>query len=149
MSLENAMQKGVADFSLIIGKGLMYGGGAGLLIMAAVGTISIDLVLLAYAEKHHNSFLTGYILGTMFWGPRFDPLPLLIVSPITSIIAVGLSVALGVPAVGAAILAGWALAATVLAVGFGFIALGQAMRPEMHAESQQDEDYEDSCCFCP
>ena len=149
MSLENTMQKGVADFSLIIGKGLMYGGGAGLLIMAAIGTVSIDIVLLAYAEKNHNSFLTGYILGTMFWGPKFDPLPLLIASPITSIIAVGLSVVLGVPAVGAAILAGWALAATVLALGFGLMALGQAINPGMEAEYERDEDYEDNCCFCP
>lgn len=119
----------------------MYGGGAGLLIMAAVGTVSIDIVLLSYAEKHHNSFLTGYILGTMLWGPQPDPLPMLIMSPITSIIAVGLSVALGVPAVGAAILVGWGLAATVLGLGYGLMALAEAMEPE------PADDYDNRSCF--
>ncbi|PYD07304.1 hypothetical protein DND36_32720, partial [Pseudomonas savastanoi pv. glycinea] len=123
MSLESSLQKGIADFSLILGKGLIYGGGAGLLIMAVVGTIAIDLVLLAYAEKHHNDFMTGWILGTIFWGPRVDPLPLLIVSPITSLIAVGLSLALGVPQVGVALLAGWALASTVFAIGCVLVSL--------------------------
>ncbi|WP_115711531.1 hypothetical protein [Legionella sainthelensi] len=123
MSLKSSLQKSIADFSLIIGKGLIYGGGAGLFIMAAVGTIAIDLVLLAYAEKHHNDFMTGWILGTMFWGPRIDPVPLLIVSPITSLIAVGLSFALGVPQVGVALLAGWALASTVFAIGCALVSL--------------------------
>lgn len=130
MSLESSVEKGIADFSLIIGKGLMYGGGAGLLIMAVVGTIAIDLVLLAYAEKHHNDFMTGWILGTMFWGPRVDPLPLLIASPITSLIAVGLSLALGVPQVGVALLAGWALAATVFTVGCALVSLSESINLE-------------------
>ncbi|QEY52214.1 hypothetical protein [Legionella longbeachae] len=130
MSLESSLQKGIADFSLILGKGLIYGGGAGLLIMAVVGTIAIDLVLLAYAEKHHNDFMTGWILGTMFWGPRVDPLPLLIVSPITSLIAVGLSLALGVPQVGVALLAGWALASTVFAIGCALVSLSESLNLE-------------------
>lgn len=130
MSLESSLQKGIADFSLILGKGLIYGGGAGLLIMAVVGTIAIDLVLLAYAEKHHNDFMTGWILGTMFWGPRVDPLPLLIVSPITSLIAVGLSLALGVPQVGVALLAGWALVSTVFAIGCVLVSLSESLNLE-------------------
>nr|WP_238584440.1 hypothetical protein [Legionella gratiana] len=130
MSSDSSVQKGIADFSLIIGKGLIYGGGAGLLVMAAVGTMAIDLVLLAYAEKHHNDFMTGWILGSMFWGPRVDPLPLLIASPITSAIAVGLSVALGVPQVGVALLAGWAIAATVFAVGCALVSLSESINPE-------------------
>lgn len=130
MSWESSLQKGIADFSLIIGKGLIYGGGAGLLIMAVVGTIAIDLVLLAYAEKHHNDFMTGWILGTMFWGPRIDPLPLLIVSPMTSLIAVGLSLALGVPQVGVALFAGWALASTVFAIGCALVSLSESINLE-------------------
>lgn len=98
--------------------------------MAVVGTIAIDLVLLAYAEKHHNDFMTGWILGTMFWGPRVDPLPLLIVSPITSLIAVGLSLALGVPQVGVALLAGWALASTVFAIGCALVSLSESLNLE-------------------
>ncbi len=130
MSLQTSIQKGVSDFSFIIGAGLMYGGGAALLVMAVLGTISIDLVLLAYAEKKHNDFMTGWILGAMFWGQRVDPLPLLIASPITSLIAIGLSVALGVPHIGVALLAGWALAATVLAIGCALIALSETITPE-------------------
>ena len=139
MSIEKSIQKGVSDFSFIIGRGLIYGGGAALFVMAAVGTVAIDLVLLAYADKSHNHFLTGYILGSMFFGPRVDPLALFIISPITSAIAVGLSFALGVPGVGVAILAGWALAATVLAVGMGLEALSKAIDPE--------PEYRSSFCF--
>ncbi|WP_298624606.1 hypothetical protein [uncultured Legionella sp.] len=130
MSVQSDIQKGVSDLSLIIGKGLMYGGGASLLVMAVIGTVSIDIVLLHYAEKTQNSFLTGYILGTMLWGPKVNPLPALMLSPITSLIAVGLSVALGVPGVGGAILAGWAFAATVLGLGYGLVALSEAIEPE-------------------
>ncbi|EHL30858.1 hypothetical protein [Legionella drancourtii] len=130
MSLQTSIQKGVSNFSFIIGTGLMYGGGAALLAMAVLGTISIDLVLLAYAKKKHNDFMTGWILGSMFWGQRRDPLPLLIASPITSLIAIGLSVVLGVPHVGVALLAGWTLAATVLAVGYALVALSEAITPE-------------------
>jgi hypothetical protein len=141
MSTSSDIQKGVSDLSLIIGKGLMYGGGAGLLIMAVVGTVSIDIVLLSYAEKTHNHFLTGYILGTMLWGPKADPVPLLIASPITSLLAVGLSVALGVPAVGAAILAGWALAATVMGLGYGLMALAEAIEPDPEDEYESRNSF--------
>ncbi|WBV65081.1 hypothetical protein PGH44_10805 [Legionella pneumophila] len=97
MTLQRSIQKGVSDFSFIIGTGLKYGGAGGLLVMAVVGTVAIDLVLLAAAEKHHNSFLTGFVLGSMFSRGNLDPVPLLIASPITSAVAVVLSVALGVP----------------------------------------------------
>lgn len=134
MTTLSTVQKTVSDFSFILGKGMMYGGGAGLFLMACVGTVAIDLVLLAYAEKHHDNFMTGFILGSIFWGPRIDPLPLLIASPITSIIAVGLSVALGVPTMGAAILAGWACSAALLALGYGALALSEAIHPEAEEE---------------
>lgn len=135
MSIQRSIQKGVSDFSYIIGAGMMYGGGASLFIMAAVGTVAIDLVLLAYAEKNHNDFLTGFIMGSLFFGPRVDPIPLLIASPITSLIAVGLSVALGVPGVGVAILAGWAFGAIMLGAGYGLVALSEQIAPEPLRES--------------
>ena len=97
--------------------------------MAAIGTVAIDLVVIAYAEKQHNSFLTGFLLGSLFSGPRVDPTVLLIASPITSAIAVILSVALGVPQVGAALLAGWLIAATVFAIGYGLYSLGKDLDP--------------------
>ncbi|WP_058494373.1 hypothetical protein [Legionella worsleiensis] len=144
MAVCKQVQKGTADLTMIMGKILMYSGGAGLLIMAAFGTVAIDVVLLAYANKNHNSFLTGFLIGALFWGPRVDPLPLLIASPITSLIAVGLSVLLGVPMVGAAILAGWAMAAVVMGVGYGLMALADVMQPEPSLYGEIE-----SCCFCP
>jgi hypothetical protein len=124
------IQKGASDLSLILGVALKYVGGVALFLMAVVGTLSVDLVLLAYAEKKGNAFLTGFILGSMFSGGSTNPLPLLIASPITSAIAVGLSFALGVSGVGLFILAGWAAAATLFLIGVGLEALGKAMDPE-------------------
>ncbi|HAT2065781.1 TPA: hypothetical protein RGN17_001117 [Legionella pneumophila] len=143
MTLQHSIQKGISDFSFIIGTGLKYGGAGGLLVMAVVGTVAIDLVLLAAAEKHHNSFLTGFVLGSMFSRGNLDPVPLLIASPITSAVAVVLSVALGVPGVGLAILAGWTLAGTLLAVGMGLEALAKSIDPEPSSES----DYNSCLCF--
>lgn len=146
MSLERSIQKGISDFSFIIGTGLKYGGAGSLLVMAIVGTAAIDIVKLAAvanSRNHNNDFLTGYVLGSMFYGRAFDPLPLLVISPITSLIAVALSVPLGVPMVGAAILAGWAAAAIILGVGLGLTALAEAIRPE----PEKDDDL--SCwSFC-
>ncbi|RUR13271.1 hypothetical protein [Legionella sp. km772] len=130
MAVMNSIQQGVSDFTMIIGTGLKYGGAGGLFAMAVVGTISIDLVLLTAAERNRDSFLTGFILGSMFSRGNVNPIPLLIASPITSAIAVGLSFALGVPGAGLAILAGWALAATLLAVGLGLENLAKAIEPE-------------------
>ncbi|HEN5499872.1 TPA: hypothetical protein U6294_002635 [Legionella pneumophila] len=143
MTLQHSIQKGVSDFSFIIGTCLKYGGAGGLLVMAVVGTVAIDLVLLAAAEKHHNSFLTGFVLGSMFSRGNLDPVPLLIASPITSAVAVVLSVALGVPGVGLAILAGWTLAGTLLAVGMGLEAFAKSINPEPSSES----DYNSCLCF--
>lgn len=130
MPVLNSIHKGISEFTGIIGTGLKYGGAGSLFVMAAVGTVAIDLVVLFYAEKQRDIFLTGFILGSMFSSGRVDPLPLLIVSPITSVIAVCLSFALGVSGVGMAILAGWAVAATLLAVGFGLEALAKETHPE-------------------
>lgn len=130
MAQVSAITRGVSDFSFILGKGLLYAGGASLFVMACVGTLSIDLVLLSYAEKKNNAFLTGFILGSLFSGPRIDPVPLLIASPITSAIAVGLSIALGVPSMGAAIAAGWAVAAMLLFIGYGLQEFSKSIDPE-------------------
>ena len=129
-----SIQQGVADFTHIIGTGLKYGGGFGLFVMAVVGTVAIDIVILASAEKNHNSFVTGFVLGSMFSRGNSDPVPLLIASPITSAIAVVLSFALGVPGVGLAILAGWFVAAAVLGIGLGLEALAKAIEPEPEPE---------------
>ena len=130
MTLKTQIQKGVADLSHIIGLGLVYGGGAGLLAMAVIGTVSIDIVLLAYAEKKHDDFMTGWILASMFTAPKFDPAPLLIASPITTLLAVALSIALGVPGTGMALLAGWAVASALLLSGLAVLSFSHAIEPE-------------------
>lgn len=136
MPILHAIQKGISDFTYIIGVGLQYGGGFGLLAMAVVGTVAIDVVLLAAAEKHRNAFLTGFVLGSMFSRSNIDPVPLLIASPITSAVAVVLSLALGVPGVGLGILIGWGVAATILAIGLGLTALAKVMDPEPRLEDE-------------
>ncbi len=143
MAIQHAIQKGVSDFTFIIGTGLKYGGGFGLLVMAVVGTVAIDIVLLAAAERNHNAFLTGFVLGSMFSRSNVDPVPLLIASPITSAVAVVLSFALGVPGVGVGILIGWGAAAALLAIGFGLTALAKAMDPD----PQLDDEYTPSLTF--
>ncbi|HRD69610.1 MAG TPA: hypothetical protein PK657_05665 [Legionella sp.] len=128
MLTKHHMQKGLSDFSLIIGKGLKYGGAFSLLTMAVVGTVAVDLVLIAAAERQHNYFLTGFILGSMCGGSV--SMGQFILSPVTSLIAVGLSVLLGVPMIGMALIAGWALAATVLGAGLGLELLGHSIAPK-------------------
>ena len=142
MSLERTIQKGVSDFAFIIGTGLKYGGGFGLLVMAVVGTVAIDIVLLAAAEKRHNDFMTGFVLGSMFSRGNPDPSYMLMASPITTAIAVVLSFALGVPGVGIDLLVGWGIAATLLAVGCGLEAFSKAIDPD------EDSDYGYSYCRC-
>lgn len=129
MSLQYSIQKGVSDFTFIIGTGLKYGGGFALLTMAIVGTVAIDIVILAAAEKNHDAFLTGFILGSLFSRDFSDPTILLAISPITTAIAVGLSFGLGVPWVGIGLLIGWGVAAGLLVLGFALEALAEAIRP--------------------
>lgn len=133
------IQQGVSDLSMIIGLGMMYGGGAALFIMAVVGTLAIDLVLLCFLMKEArssrgNPFLTGFLLGALCFRPGptggvGDMTSLLIASPITSGIAVALAFGLGVPVVGLAILAGWLAAATLLLIGYAATALAEAIKP--------------------
>lgn len=129
MSVMHATQKGIADFTHILGVGLKYGGAGGLAVMAIVGTVAIDMVILSAAQKNHNDFVTGFILGSMFSRDTPDLETLFIASPITSTIAILLSVALGVPEVGVAIFAGWILAATICGIGLALEAAAAEMDP--------------------
>lgn len=130
MALIDDIQEGASDLSGILGTVLMYGGGAGLFIMAAVGTVAIDIVLLTAASKSHNDFLTALVFMNLFIGPRPDPLFALIASPITTGIAVILAVCLGVPQVGFALMAGWAIAASLCLLGYGLLMLSDALKRE-------------------
>lgn len=134
MKLLRDAQDATATTISFLGTLLKYGGGIGLFLMAVVGTFAIDLVLLAWAEKRDNGFLTGFILG-LIWSRDSNPLPLLLISPITSAIAVGLSFALGVSGVGIGILIGWGVAAAALFLGFGLEKLAEKIRPSAKAYS--------------
>lgn len=115
-----------------LGKGIVYLGMGTMFVMAIVGSISIDLVLVAALAKalrsnsssNNNSFLTGYLWGTLFssrnssTGGFYSNLGvMLLASPILTLAAIGLSFALGVPEVGIALAVGWGVA-------FGLVALG-------------------------
>lgn len=134
MSFQDSVQRGLSECSYIIGKALFYSGGIALFLMACVGTMAIDIVLLSYAEKNHDSFLTGFILGSILWGRSPDPLPMLIISPLTSAVAIALSFALGVSGVGLAILTGWAISASVFAIGCGILALSDSLSSSIDYE---------------
>ena len=140
------VQQGAADCSFILGTALMYGGGAILLIMSVVGTISVDIVLLVWLSKQNsssNSFLTGYLVGSMFSRPYYHHchhhcdysvnndflITLMIMSVIMTLVAVVLSICLGVPQVGAILIAGWALGAVVCLAGFALRTLGENIAP--------------------
>lgn len=128
-------------------------------LMAVVGTISIDIVLLAYMIKKTNennsganSFLTGYLWGTMFSGNHHhhsspNPLLLLIASPFLTGIAIGLSFLLGVPQVGIVLALGWGVSLSIVGLGTGISALAElglshepvivVATPVNHADRQQ------------
>ncbi|MFI4918374.1 MAG: hypothetical protein ACHP65_02345 [Legionellales bacterium] len=126
------IQKGAADFSFILGTGLMYAGAGALFIMAVVGTLAVDLVLLSYAAKQHNAFLTGFLWGSLFCRPNstLDPTTLFIASPIMTGIAIALAFGLGVPGVGIALIAGWAVAATLFGAGYLLRGLADVIKPD-------------------
>ncbi len=123
-----SIKKPAADMCHILGTILMCGGGAGLFIMSVVGTLSVDLVLLAYASRRNDQFLTGFILGSMF--QRQSMWPFLGCSLAMTGVAVILSVALGVPGAGALLLAGWAAATLTFSLGVGLYQAGEKLAAE-------------------
>lgn len=136
MSVKRSFQKAVSDSAWVLGTGTYYVGAGSLFVMAVVGTVSIDLVLLSYAKEKKNEFFTGYLLGSMFnRSSNNDPLTALMFSPITTGFAVLLSVYLGVPGVGLALLAGWAAAATIFLTGLGLLELADRFEPGPEEEN--------------
>jgi hypothetical protein len=114
-----------ADVCHILGTILMCGGGAGLFIMSVIGSISIDLVILSYASKRRDGFMTGFILGSMF--SRGSIWPFFGCSLATTGVAVILSIALGVPGIGALLLAGWAAAILTFSLGATLYNIGDKL----------------------
>lgn len=131
-----------------IGTGIMYVGIFGVGAMLIVGTVSLDIVILAFLAKESrnnrgNAFITGYLWGSLFnrpdpyyysssrYGYYQAPLPdmtvLLIASPIITIIAIAASFALGVPGVGVGLFLGWAAALSTIGVGYAIHQLGNGL----------------------
>ena len=119
----------------LLGKGVTYLGMGALFLMAVVGTLSIDIVVLMFiakeGKKHNNDgFFTGYLLGLLMSNNRqnnstyynagstyYNAGMMLLMSPFITAIAIALSFALGVGSVGIALAMGWGVAAGILLVG--------------------------------
>lgn len=131
-----SVQETASDITCFLGKVLMYSGGGLLFVMAVVGTVAIDLVILCWAAKKNRDFCTLLLWGAMFGGwhrPIWGPLPwqaLLGFSLVSTMIAIILSVCLGVPQIGVILVAGWLLAAAILLLGYALHALGEYISPE-------------------
>lgn len=123
--------KTVGEYTQYVGLGLIFA-------MAVVGTVAIDIVILAALAKtlsesnnrRGNGFGDNPFVTLMLWNMMFNSSSSrhntgvidfglqLLIAPVTTVIAIGLSVLLGVPQVGIALIAGWVVALAVLAVGY-------------------------------
>lgn len=146
MSMQENFGQGLEN----TGNFIFWSGMVGIGIMAVVGTVLIDVVVIASLFKsneesrkshrehcsHDNPFFT-YMLWSMFFSNRGSSHDsnfgvALLISPITTAIAVGLSFYLGVPVIGLAALAGWGLALALTGVGYGLSQLGQHIKEDAH-----------------
>jgi hypothetical protein len=130
-----AVAKSIKD----IGKVVTYIGAGCAFMMLVVGTLAIDIVILAALMKQtnqnrhnagDNSFVTGMLFGMMFSGNRNRSLYgdtgiALALSPITTVIAIALSIYLGVPTVGLGLALGWVGVVAVAGVGLLIYGLGE------------------------
>jgi hypothetical protein len=119
----------------LLGLGISYLGLGAVFAMAVIGTISIDLVILAYIAKESRSNSSNIFLSLMLWNFMFrhDSAYVsfgvsLLVSPFLSAISVGLAVALGVPEIAVLLIAGWAGAFTIILAGAVIYGLGDAIQ---------------------
>jgi hypothetical protein len=112
----------------LAGRGFFIVGIGTLFIMAILGTVAIDIVLLASllnAVRRDSplTFVTALLFSQLFenLSPRSVnsgswPI-LLFISPVTTAIAVGLSFLLGVPGIGMFLMAGWLVSLTLVCSG--------------------------------
>ena len=100
--------------------------------MAVVGTMAIDLVMMAAI---HKSAKEGqyFDVATELWtwhllsNKNMDPLYLIILSPLTTVFAIGLSIAYEVPSIGLYLALVWALSLSLVVVGWGLEGLGKSV----------------------
>ncbi len=126
----------------LLGLGISYIGLGAVFAMAVVGTISIDLVILAYIAKENRSNSSNMFLSLMLWNFMFKQETSyasfgisLLLSPFLSAISVGLAVALGVPEIAVLLIAGWAGAFTIILAGAVIYGLGDAIEATWNAIS--------------
>jgi len=123
--------KTVGEYTQYVGLGLIF-------VMAVVGTVAIDIVILAFMAKtlsesnnrQGNGFGDNPFVTLMLWNMMFNNSSSrhntgvidfgleLLLAPVTTVIAIVLSVLLGVPQIGVALIAGWVVALGVFAVGY-------------------------------
>ncbi|PJD93340.1 MAG: hypothetical protein CK424_02855 [Legionella sp.] len=126
------------------GQYCMIAGGATLFIMAASATIILDVVFIIAMIKQANEaansnnrnpagsgirLLSTYLLWDLV-SNNTHPLILLLLSPLVSIAAAILAVALDVSYVATWIAGGWAAGAALLLLGYGLYKLGQYVNNE-------------------
>ena len=133
-------QKDVGTSIENLGNIIFWSGAFGLGAMAIVGTFAIDLVIMSALvenSKKNNKSASDVFFTIMLWNMLFsrntpiktsDYAILLILSPITSAIAIGLSFTLGVPSIGLGILVGWTVSLTALALGQTIYSTGEWLK---------------------
>lgn len=124
-----------------IGQYTMYAGVFGLFVMAVVGTFAIDMVMIAALQKQAREGQTINFLFTLYiWhcfsGSSKNPFLLLLISPFTTLLAIGLSVAYDVSFVGMFLAGGWVIAAGLVIAGFAMYQLGKWLSEEKPVEAQ-------------
>ncbi len=127
-----------------IGQYTLYTGVFGLFVMAVVGTFSIDLVFIAAMKKSAEEnkplefVMTAWIWHCFSGSKDADPLVLLLVSPLTTAVAIGLSIACGVSWVGLYLAGGWAIAAGIILLGYALYDFGKWLsidKPKAYSQS--------------
>lgn len=117
-----------------VGQYTMIVGGCLTVAMAVIGTIALDLVFIAALAKQAKErnwggmVLTGYLWH--FVSGKTHPLILLLLSPFTTIAAMGLAIMLDVGYMAWWLAGGWAVAVGILVLGYGLYKLGQYLNNE-------------------
>ena len=125
----------------LLGELITSIGMAAIILMFLVGTIAIDIVILAYLSKearrndnHDHQFLTGYLFG-LFWSNHdsnhrsfySNTKDMMIASMLLTAVAILLSVVLEVPEVGALLVSGWAVSCAIILLGMAVYSLGDIL----------------------
>ncbi len=105
-----------------VGEYTLYAGVGATILMACVGSVAVDLVFIAalnqnVRENRVSDFWLTFWMWQCFSPASSHPLLLLLISPLLTAVAIGLSVALNVTAVGLYLALGWSIAATTLLLG--------------------------------